>query len=711
MHNVSQKYYNILNSPHWAETVIQIGGTGEVKIRNDIAGTVYGADMITKISQKGDILNWEAPGIGNFVSRKLEFKMLVPDTAIGAMTRIVPYSRIANEDGASEWIPKGVFYIDSRKKEMVDTEAATISITAYDAALMAQSDYDTGALSWPATDIAVVSDICQKMGITFDATGIDAGFLISKPDEKSCLEVLQGIAALYGANFTLDDFGVMRLVILGTTGEATGIQCSSLKMGALADPIGAVSLYATDNVYSAGSGVALNGESPWASGEAVKRALANVSGYRYLAFSAQNAIIAPHMELGDTVTVGGVNAIMHSWSIDMGTYVGTVGSAEEYEVNRQYPYRSTASRAAGAASSAKKAAEKAQGDIIENYNQLVAALNQEDGVPEDLAAGLKNYVRYDLGTGDMLAHSKLYAAIGEKAKAEIDVYAVEADGQTKTFATILADQITLQSAVKDAFTELDLKAEKSTVEELNDTVTEIQSAQASLTTRVSNAESTLTLKADNKTVTELSGRVTTVETAQTDLTNRVGDAETALSTKAESSTVTALSGRVTAVEEAQSSLSTRVGNAESSLLQKVSVTAFNEAIAAEQEAITELSSSVDGVKASLTLKAAQSDVDALSGSVATLQADVVELQGNVEILGNLSIDSGRLKVAKSIYTDNAVFANKFYSNDSTIVLGGTNNLTVSCDTSISSSGIYFGGNTYSPTTITSTTGDRAVLGY
>ena len=129
----------------------------------------------------------------------------------------------------------------------------------------------------------------------------------------------------------------------------------------------------------------------------------------------------------------------------MDTYVGDVGAPEEYEINRKYPYRTTAARAGGVGRAAKRIAKQAVSNIIENYNQLIAALNGKDGVPEDLASGLKNYVRYDLKNGDMLATSELFSKIGEKAKAEIRVYAViGSDGKAHSLADIVAYVIQLQ---------------------------------------------------------------------------------------------------------------------------------------------------------------------------------------------------------------------------------------------------------------------------
>ena len=446
MHQTSSTYQKILAGPHRVETVLQVGSNADVAVCWSIPGTVYGEDMITKISQKGDILDREAPGIGYFVARKLEVTMLDPSKQVSTMGRLVPFSRLVSDSGVSEWIPKGIFFVDTRKKAMVDAQAATVDIVAYDAGLKASIDYDTSALSWPATDVQVVADIAGKIETAYDVSNLTGGFPIATPEEKTCCEVLRGIAALYGGNFAVDDCGVLRLLPLQTAGMPEAVKAEKLKMGAPAAAISGVVLHDGEgNKYTAGSGEMLESESPWASQAAASQALSAVNGYRYQAFSARQAIIKPHMELGDYITVGTASGLMCSYYFDMDTYVGDVGAPEEYEINRKYPYRTTAARAGGVGRAAKRIAKQAVGNIIENYNQLIAALNGKDGVPEDLASGLKNYVRYDLKNNEAFAGSTLFAQIGEKAKAEIRVYAViDSDGKAHSLADIVADVIRLQ---------------------------------------------------------------------------------------------------------------------------------------------------------------------------------------------------------------------------------------------------------------------------
>lgn len=265
------------------------------------------------------------------------------------------------------------------------------------------------------------------------------------------------------------------------------------------------------------------------------------------------------------------------------------------------------------------------------------------------------------------AKTTLYAEIPEKARAEIELYVVEADGEAKTLAKILADQISLTSRVGNAESALTLKADSDTVEALDGRVETVETAQTELVARVDGAEAILEQKAESKTVQSLSGRVSTVETAQNSLTARVGSAESSLEQKAEKKTVEALDGRVETVETAQTGLSARV----------------------------------DGAEASIDLNA--QNINGVASSVADIEADVIKLQGDTEILGNLTIVDGNLKSTRGIVSDNGITGSSIYAN-------GTGSQGIISGRRVSCSEISVGGKEYTEKEITSTSGTVRVLG-
>lgn len=331
----------------------------------------------------------------------------------------------------------------------------------------------------------------------------------------------------------------------------------------------------------------------------------------------------------------------------------------------------------GVASNVKDQEQKIAG-ILTDFKSLYA---QVDG----LAAGMDAYVLTKTFEDYKYAVTRLFAAMDDQVTAQLALKVstedLKAELQNYALAESLGDYLTIKTAAELYTTDEDVQSIIGAY-----IVTDLDGNQWSLVDIASQLHETqagLQLKADEKKVEAQGDDIAKLQEAQTTLYSRLESAESSLTLKAEASTVTALSGRVTTVEEAQSSLSARVGSAEASLKLK-----------ADSTTVTDLSGRVTTVEQ----------------STATLQADVIELQGNVEILGNLSIDSGRLKVAKSIYTDNAVFARTFYSNDSEIHVGN-NTVNITTPVSFASGGMSFGGNTYTPTTITSTAGDVTVLGY
>ena len=168
-------------------------------------------------------------------------------------------------------------------------------------------------------------------------------------------------------------------------------------------------------------------------------------------------------------------------------------------------------------------------------------------------------------------------------------------------------------------------------------------ANAKLVASIGEDVSGLNLK-----VTSVETDVGELQTASAELTTRVDGAEASLVQKAEKSTVTDLSGKVSTIETAQASLGARV----------------------------------DGAEASISLNA--QNIDGVASSVATIQADVVNLKGRIDLSGNVSVSDGQLTVL-----GNLVAAKSFQ---------------------IGTEDFYIYGNKYTPQQITSTSGTVLVLG-
>lgn len=211
----------------------------------------------------------------------------------------------------------------------------------------------------------------------------------------------------------------------------------------------------TQEEFIAGTneGATLVAECPWASQDLASSLLNKFSRTAYQPYVATDAIISPTAELGDKVTVAGVSSGIFNKDLKFGPLMTTTVSApEEEELDHEFEYVAKIDRERIRQNryftvSLNKVSKSTEEKILEDRRALVAALNGEDGAPEDLKAGFNSYVTWDLKNNKGFASSKLFSQIGEKARAEIGVYVVKSGEQTKTLAQILADQILLQGRV------------------------------------------------------------------------------------------------------------------------------------------------------------------------------------------------------------------------------------------------------------------------
>lgn len=203
----------------------------EVKVV--IAGMTYEQDKL--VSAKTSVALMQGPAVGNAVSQQLDLVLLNPGT-IPRMAEIDLYVRLNDGTTQSEWLPKGVFFIDTRE---YDETADQLTIHAYDAMLKTEQSFTQAGSQgeWPRTDIAVVKEIAYRIGLSTSASatdGIDSrtlailtnGYAVQYPGitledgtpqystdgAYSMREVLGYIGAMYGGNWCISDAGKLRLV-------------------------------------------------------------------------------------------------------------------------------------------------------------------------------------------------------------------------------------------------------------------------------------------------------------------------------------------------------------------------------------------------------------------------------------------------------------------------------------------------------------------
>ena len=241
MQATSTLYQRIINGEHWFEVSVAIGEPGRLITENSdkilFGGTAIlvarsGADggynqcMLKNVTVTRQIFSGDTPEIGKCVSAEIDLEMLLPSAEIPRMAQIVPYVRACNATQTSEWIQKGVYYIDTREICDDGSAPATLKIHGYDAMLTSEQDFPaTENMTWPAADIDVVQLIADTMGVNVDSRTrelMNKAYAVQHPGTLyTCREVLGYIAAMYCGNFIFTDLNELLFVPLASIPRET----------------------------------------------------------------------------------------------------------------------------------------------------------------------------------------------------------------------------------------------------------------------------------------------------------------------------------------------------------------------------------------------------------------------------------------------------------------------------------------------------------
>lgn len=259
MQQTSALYRQILAMDnHWFETKVRINGTD------------FGESSLMSVSTSSSMFSGD-PEIGKAISAEIDLSMIAPSISIPRMAKIEPFVRIGAklispirvsvnqgiltlDNGSSisndiltindatiedsivvfdraeyetvysEWLPKGVFYIDTRERSRNDSKLKILTIHGYDAMLFAEQNYSSTELDWPAVDISIVNEIASMMGVPVDprtAQIMTEGNVLPLPANYSLREVLGYIASMYAGSFIMSETGELRLVTLLELPEET----------------------------------------------------------------------------------------------------------------------------------------------------------------------------------------------------------------------------------------------------------------------------------------------------------------------------------------------------------------------------------------------------------------------------------------------------------------------------------------------------------
>ena len=161
MQKTSALYQELLSADHSMETRLAIGETGVLITKQGEAITFGGISILTGssgadggydetmlLSMETDsrVFSEDTPSVGDCISSQIDIEMIKPLGEIPTRARMVPYVRLTDGYRFSEWIQKGVFYIDTRTKKEDGSTVEKIVIRGYDDMLKAEQDYPASTL-------------------------------------------------------------------------------------------------------------------------------------------------------------------------------------------------------------------------------------------------------------------------------------------------------------------------------------------------------------------------------------------------------------------------------------------------------------------------------------------------------------------------------------------------------------------------------------
>lgn len=223
------QYDRIVSGDYWVETSLVIGKEGHLitEKREDILIGGYtiavsrgGGDsgfretILHSVKITGGMFAHDYPEVGCCVASEIDIEMNAPTGDIPRMAQMIPYVRVYNDEEKSEWIQKGVFYVDTRENLDNGSGQPRLRLHGYDAMLKSEQDYPKSEADWPRKDIEVVEEIAAAMGVNVDYRTreiITNGYDIQYPALYTCREVLGYIAAAYCGSFIMSEDGELRL--------------------------------------------------------------------------------------------------------------------------------------------------------------------------------------------------------------------------------------------------------------------------------------------------------------------------------------------------------------------------------------------------------------------------------------------------------------------------------------------------------------------
>lgn len=333
-----------------------------------INGVEYHHDKISEASVSKTLMDGLSIGGAQSATLTMIFK---PEGEIPRAAEIACYVRLTNDkelqylsdengdiletdDGyliatqmpvETEWMPFGIFFIDTRSEDPY----GWMSITAVDAMRKADAAYEDQTGTYPMEMADAVAFIAKKISVGLDERNEIAPFSIDSPTGIYTMrEVLQSVAAASAGNFVITEEGKLRLVPLETPNDWKSAAAVSATQDGETVTIRKISLYPDENseyTVGADNGYHLTAECVYATQEICNYVLGKLDGVTYTPITGTTVFLNPASELGDPIEIAGISAILTDVTFTAGgSFTADVSSALEEEIDHEFPYTSEAAR-------------------------------------------------------------------------------------------------------------------------------------------------------------------------------------------------------------------------------------------------------------------------------------------------------------------------------------------------------------------------------
>ena len=219
MQEVSNLYRQILaETNHWFEVSLLIGDSGD-------ANDGYRESQLFKLQTNHRAFSKDTPTVGGAIAGEIDIEMLDPVVSIPKAAKLRLFTRVTDGTQVSEWIKKGVFFVDTRETTKNSDNLDVLTIHGYDAMLKFDMLYPSDSVhDYPLLDTTMLAFVAQSAGVevderTYEAMGRNYTFPLMTGYTNR--EVLGIIAASYGGNFIISDEGKLLLLKLGSLPQET----------------------------------------------------------------------------------------------------------------------------------------------------------------------------------------------------------------------------------------------------------------------------------------------------------------------------------------------------------------------------------------------------------------------------------------------------------------------------------------------------------